>query len=64
MKTRHMSLREQYKIKLNNADDGSYFCIPLFSVVVVMVTGLTFAMACVSSAADVGDMDRTATYDH
>lgn len=46
---------------MNNADDGSYFCIPLFSVVVVMVTGLTFAMACVSSAADVGDIDRTVT---
>lgn len=39
MKTRLMSLREQYKIKLNNADDGSYFYMPLFSVAVVMVTG-------------------------
>lgn len=64
IKARHMSLSEQDRIKLNNPDDDddddSYFCIPLFSVVVVIVTGLTFAVACVSSA-DVGDIDGMAT---
>lgn len=60
IKARHMSLSEQDRIKLNNADDDDfYFCIPLFSVVVVIVTGLTFAVACVSSA-DVGDIDGMA----